>query len=322
MSNKNAGDWCLIESDPGVFTELIRGFGVENAEVEEIYSLDELSSLSPVYGLVFLFKWQAEEQHAGNLLNNCGEIFFARQVINNACATQAIISILMNLATDEIKLGNTLTDFKSFCQSFDPHMKGLALSNSDQIRSVHNSFARQTLFEYDQKQSSKDDDVYHFVSYLPINGRLYELDGLQNMPIDHGNCGLEWLDSVKPIIQARMSRYTAAEVHFNLMALTASRQGKLERQRADLQFRLSNGEITEDVVANELQMIEAQLVAEADKHRRYRVENVRRRFNYIPLIMEMLKLLAQRGQLLPLVAKAKKRAEEKLAAAKNVKPME
>ena len=56
-----------------------------------------------------------------------------------------------------------------------------------------------------------------------------------------GECGSEWLERVRPIIQARMSRYAAEEVHFNLMALVASRQGKLERHIMDLQLRLSNG---------------------------------------------------------------------------------
>ncbi len=33
--------WCLIESDPAVFTGLVHGLGAKNIQVEEIYELDE-----------------------------------------------------------------------------------------------------------------------------------------------------------------------------------------------------------------------------------------------------------------------------------------
>jgi hypothetical protein len=61
---------------------------------------------------------------------------------------------------------------------------------------VHNSFARANPFELDQSQpDAQDDDVFHFVAYMPIKGKLYELDGLQAGPIPHGDCTDEnWID--------------------------------------------------------------------------------------------------------------------------------
>lgn len=49
------------------------------------------------------------------------------------------------------------------------------------------------------------------------------------------------------------------------------------------------------------------------------MENIRRKHNYLPLIVELLKMLAEQGQLLPIYEKAKQRAIEREQANNKAK---
>ena len=233
------------------------------------------------------------------------------QVITNACATQAILSLLLNLECPEVKLGNVLSNFREFAKDFDPVNKGWALSNSDEIRTVHNSFARQTVFEFDARAAKEDDDVFHFVAYLPIKGRLYELDGLREGPLDHGAIeGSDWISTVRPIIEARIAKYQAGEIHFNLMAVI---QDKLCNYKKQLQQCLDSGN---ENGATEFSM---KIMEEEELRKKWHKENVRRRHNYLPFIVELLKQLAGNETLLKVYERAKQKGieMEKLKEAKK-----
>nr|XP_035940068.1 ubiquitin carboxyl-terminal hydrolase isozyme L5 isoform X2 [Halichoerus grypus] len=295
------------------------------AQVEEIWSLEpeNFEKLKPVHGLIFLFKWQPGEEPAGSVVQDSrlDTIFFAKQVINNACATQAIVSVLLNCTHQDVHLGETLSEFKEFSQSFDAAMKGLALSNSDVIRQVHNSFARQQMFEFDAKTSAKEEDAFHFVSYVPVNGRLYELDGLREGPIDLGACNQDdWISAVRPVIEKRIQKYSEGEIRFNLMAIVSDRKMIYEQKIAELQRQLAEEPMDTDQGNNMLSAIQSEVAKnqmlieeEVQKLKRYKIENIRRKHNYLPFIMELLKTLAEHQQLIPLVEKAKEKQNAKKA---------
>ncbi|OAL56301.1 ubiquitinyl hydrolase [Pyrenochaeta sp. DS3sAY3a] len=222
-----SGGWNTIESDAGVFTYLIEKLGVKDVQFEELTTLEsaELQRLGTIYGVIFLFKYPTGEAQTGTPKDGtfdhdaANNLFFAAQTIQNACGTQAIISLLLNRESD-VNIGKDLKEFKEFAGDFPPELRGETLSNSDLIRETHNSFARSSPFvDETQRAATEDDDVYHFIAYTSINNTLYELDGLQPAPISHGPCTPQaFPDKIIPVLQRRIARYPATEIRFNLMA--------------------------------------------------------------------------------------------------------
>lgn len=182
--------------------------------------------------------------------------------------------MLLNVDTaapsgEGVALGAELEGFKEFTRQFPAEFRGEALSNSDRIREVHNSFAKSSPFSMEEQQraAGEDDELYHFIAYTPIDGILYELDGLQDAPLSHGSCSFEeFPEKVVPVLQARIARYPATEIRFNLLAMVR-----------DLRIRARE---TGD---------EGLLAQEEGKRQGWMFENALRRHNFVGFGAEMLK---------------------------------
>ncbi|ODV78694.1 ubiquitinyl hydrolase [Suhomyces tanzawaensis NRRL Y-17324] len=280
--------WNTIDSDAGVFTELVEKLQIQNVEINDLYAIDtdSLRSLDPLYGVIFLFKYgKVDRDHAqdGNKpltgqydpsYQDKG-IFFANQTIQNACATQAVLNVLFN--KDELDLGPELANFKAFVTGFDSEMIGDTISNSELIRSVHNSFSAPNSLILDSEKKPEDHDdkndgLFHFVGYLRTNGHIYELDGLKSYPIKHTACESndQFYEKLPLVIQERISKYDMSELRFSLLGIT---NNKLQASR-------------------ELGDVEG-INIELNKREMWKKENELRRHDYTGLIVELLKSVSR-----------------------------
>ena len=78
--------------------------------------------------MIFLFKYpvgetRTEQAKDGTYDHAAAEhLFFANQVIQNACGTQALLSVLLN-KEGEVDIGSKLKEFKDFTIAFPPDVR-------------------------------------------------------------------------------------------------------------------------------------------------------------------------------------------------------
>uniref|UniRef100_A0A8D2LKN3 Ubiquitin carboxyl-terminal hydrolase BAP1 n=1 Tax=Varanus komodoensis TaxID=61221 RepID=A0A8D2LKN3_VARKO len=175
------------------------------------YSSPYLSPLAalarPVYGFIFLFKWIEERR--------------SRRKVSTLVDETSVI--------DDDIVNNMF---------FAHQSKGYAIGNAPELAKAHNSHARPEPRHLPEKQNGisavRTMEAFHFVSYVPIKGRLFELDGLKVYPIDHGPWAEdeEWTDKARRVIMERIGLATAGEpyhdIRFNLMAVVPDRRMKYE----------------------------------------------------------------------------------------------
>ncbi|EKD15117.1 uncharacterized protein L3040_003681 [Drepanopeziza brunnea f. sp. 'multigermtubi'] len=248
--------WVELESDPAHFNYVLRQLGINDIKIQEIFSLDDEFLVylpKPVYGLVFLFRYHDDDAEEQEDVEKCPQrVWFANQTTNNACATIALLNIVMNIPG--LDLGDKLGAFKESTQDLKPPYRGKRIGNDEFIRNIHNSFARKMDVlnadlalknEYDKwvktkdnppkkkatarkkappkkKQKDEDEPGFHYVAYVPVQGEVWRLDGLQREPVSLGSAGDNWFSVARDSVQERTLKYADDGVVFCLMALCKS----------------------------------------------------------------------------------------------------
>ncbi|CAG8570294.1 7978_t:CDS:10 [Gigaspora rosea] len=337
------GPWVKLQSEPSLFTALMYDLGVKGAKATEVFVLDQqdnFDDLGEIYGLVFLFKMigdvtgDAKGLHKGTDYEPLEEypknVYFANQVVvENACATLAVLNIVLNCP--HLEIDQELKEFKEFTWDLPPATRGFSITNHPTLRQIHNSMARHPedslIVEEPNKNGGSEDEgggeVYHYIAYVPIDGEVWQLDGLYPHPVSLGKYSNEkqWYDAVRGVIHERIDGFHAEQVDYVLLAITKDQIGIHQDRVKDYEEKVKKrGNYVIDLSTltayhDDIEMIEqlrAKMIDEIkflmeaiDRENKLKlVERERRTFDYGPFIREFISILHERGELKGLIAAA------------------
>ncbi|KAL2837486.1 hypothetical protein BJY01DRAFT_220955 [Aspergillus pseudoustus] len=179
MSKRYSKAWIPLESDPGIFTELMHNLGADDdLTFMDVFSLDSRPWI-PVRALILIFpscdayKRDTETQTTSH---DDKELVWVNQTIDNACGLYAILHCVCNIP-DAIKPGSVLSGF------MEASNRAAFLESSQEVEEFYDRAAQ------DGSPALPAEAVDHHYICLVKHKRsnqLYLLDGEMGGPIEKG----------------------------------------------------------------------------------------------------------------------------------------
>ncbi|CEF63264.1 Ubiquitin carboxyl-terminal hydrolase [Strongyloides ratti] len=196
MANtEKVGTWLALESNPETLSSFIMRLGIKNAAVTDVYGFDEsliefiprphhaLIVCLPDYDLcnkILSEKYNKLIEEGKNVYPE-DQVFFMQQKISNACGTFALFHALANSPLIDKGTGS-FAQWLEKAKQLPMDERSKSLFNDPAISEAHEECAKEG--ETDVPEENKVE--HHFMSYVNVDGILYEFDSTQRFP---RNCG-------------------------------------------------------------------------------------------------------------------------------------
>ncbi|KAK4043678.1 ubiquitin carboxyl-terminal hydrolase isozyme L3 [Parachaetomium inaequale] len=202
--------FTMLENNPEVMNALAKKLGLsDDLAFYDVYSLDEPDLLAhiprPAYALLVIVpmtpSWKQDREaedaalgdpagyYNGGAAAKAGDepVIWFEQIIGDACGSYGLLHCAINGATPKFILpGSTLERLRNAAIPLARDERAQLLHDSEEFEEAHQSVAGLGDTSQPAIGSSEHAEAGHFMAYVKANGRLWELEGCREGPLDRG----------------------------------------------------------------------------------------------------------------------------------------
>ncbi|XP_041948346.1 ubiquitin carboxyl-terminal hydrolase isozyme L1 [Alosa sapidissima] len=181
-------EWKPMEINPEMLNKVLSKLGVGSSWrfVDVLGLEDELLSSVPSPSCAVMLLFPLTQQHEAfrekQAVDKASDVYFLKQTVVNSCGTVGLLhAVANNQDKMEFDRDSAIKKFLEATASMSAADRAKALEKNKDIQTTHDEVAADGQCRIEEGKVN-----FHFITFVNVNGQLYELDGRMEGAVNHG----------------------------------------------------------------------------------------------------------------------------------------